>query len=78
LCHQFFIDLIPIFLNPFPVVIEKDQPQWAALMGIVLTFLCRLLFSAAPLLAETPASEPDVPFYENWKFQFDLDFANSF
>jgi len=47
-------------------------------LGIVLTFLCLLLFSAAPLLAETPALEPDVPFYENWKFQFDLDFANSF
>ena len=35
-------------------------------LGIVLTFLCLLLFPAVPLLAETPASEPDVPFYERF------------
>lgn len=35
-------------------------------LGIVLTFLCLLLFPAAPLLAETPASEPDVSFYERF------------
>lgn len=33
-------------------------------LGITLTFLCFLLLFAGPLLAETPASEPDLPFEE--------------
>ena len=37
-------------------------------LGIVLAFLCPLLFSAGPLLAETPAPESDIPFDERfWK-----------
>ena len=36
-------------------------------LGIALTFLCLLLFPAGALLAETPALEPDVPFYERFR-----------
>jgi len=37
-------------------------------LGIVLTFLCFLLFPAGNLLAEKPTLEPDIPFDERiWK-----------
>jgi phosphate-selective porin OprO/OprP len=43
-------------------------------LGITLMFLCFLLLFAGPLPAETPASEPDLPFEEMFRKELEKGF----
>ncbi|MCP4578386.1 MAG: hypothetical protein GY846_19105, partial [Deltaproteobacteria bacterium] len=45
-------------------------------LGITLMFLCFLLLFAGPLPAETPASEPDLPFEEMFRKELEKGFKD--